>query len=597
MTAQPVIDAGGFLRDGAIMLGVALVFVTLFRRLGLGATLGYIVAGTLIGPSMLGLFREPDAIQSVAEIGIALLLFIVGLELQPRQLWRLRKDIFGLGLAQVVVCGLALSLFLYLTLHISPEASLAIGLPLGLSSTAQVLPMLRSDNDLNTPQGERAFSILLFQDLSIVPLITIIAAMSRVPPDPSTPTGWTLALYTVLAIVGLVAFGRIVLNPLFRLIGRMGERELFVVAGLFTVIGAAALMHRFGLSTALGAFVAGVVLAESPYRHELESDVEPFRSILLGLFFLSVGMLLDLRLVAARPLLVVGLAAGVIVTKTALITLLSRASRGSWTRSFRLGLLLSQAGEFGFVLFAQAAAAMLITPAAASLFSAVVTLSMAATPFLMRLTDWLERREVRREDLDGPELSPETSAIVVGYGRFGQTVAQMMMAKGIGVTIIDKKPAQIELSGEFGTKVYYGDGVRVDLLRVAGAETARVIAFCNDNEGKELNRSAVQAVLEAFPQAAVMVRAYDRLHLIELDGLDLIFAERELFESAVAMGRAALRASGIPRDEIGRVEREYRSRDCERLERQAATGDIKAGWERAFTPERPLPEEEIPTPS
>jgi monovalent cation:proton antiporter-2 (CPA2) family protein len=597
VTAQPVIDAGGFLRDGAIMLGVALVFVTLFRRLGLGATLGYIVAGTLIGPSMLGLFREPDAIQSVAEIGIALLLFIVGLELQPRQLWRLRKDIFGLGLAQVVVCGLALSLFLYLTLHMSPEASLAIGLPLGLSSTAQVLPMLRSDNDLNTPQGERAFSILLFQDLSIVPLITIIAAMSRVPPDPSTPTGWTLALYTVLAIVGLVAFGRIVLNPLFRLIGRMGERELFVVAGLFTVIGAAALMHRFGLSTALGAFVAGVVLAESPYRHELESDVEPFRSILLGLFFLSVGMLLDLRLVAARPLLVVGLAAGVIVTKTALITLLSRASRGSWTRSFRLGLLLSQAGEFGFVLFAQAAAAMLITPAAASLFAAVVTLSMAATPFLMRLTDWLERREVRREDLDGPELSPETSAIVVGYGRFGQTVAQMMMAKGIGVTIIDKKPAQIELSGEFGTKVYYGDGVRVDLLRVAGAETARVIAFCNDNEGKELNRSAVQAVLEAFPQAAVMVRAYDRLHLIELDGLDLIFAERELFESAVAMGRAALRASGIPRDEIGRVEREYRSRDCERLERQAATGDIKAGWERAFTPERPLPEEEIPTPS
>ena len=597
MTAQPVIDAGGFLRDGAIMLGVALVFVTLFRRLGLGATLGYIVAGALIGPSMLGLFREPDAIQSVAEIGIALLLFIVGLELQPRQLWRLRKDIFGLGLAQVVVCGLALSLFLYLTLHMSPEASLAIGLPLGLSSTAQVLPMLRSDNDLNTPQGERAFSILLFQDLSIVPLITIIAAMSRVPPDPSTPTGWTLALYTVLAIVGLVAFGRIVLNPLFRLIGRMGERELFVVAGLFTVIGAAALMHRFGLSTALGAFVAGVVLAESPYRHELESDVEPFRSILLGLFFLSVGMLLDLRLVAARPLLVVGLAAGVIVTKTALITLLSRASRGSWTRSFRLGLLLSQAGEFGFVLFAQAAAAMLITPAAASLFAAVVTLSMAATPFLMRLTDWLERREVRREDLDGPELSPETSAIVVGYGRFGQTVAQMMMAKGIGVTIIDKKPAQIELSGEFGTKVYYGDGVRVDLLRVAGAETARVIAFCNDNEGKELNRSAVQAVLEAFPQAAVMVRAYDRLHLIELDGLDLIFAERELFESAVAMGRAALRASGIPRDEIERVEREYRSRDCERLERQAATGDIKAGWERAFTPERPLPEEEIPTPS
>ena len=596
MNAESAV-AVDFLRDGAIMLGVALVFVTLFRRIGLGATLGYIVAGALIGPSLLGLFHEPKTIQSVAEIGIALLLFIVGLELQPRQLWRLRKDIFGLGLAQVVVCGLALSLLLYLALHLSPEASLAIGLPLGLSSTAQVLPMLRAENELNTPQGERAFSILLFQDLSIVPLITIIAAMSRVPPDPNVPTGWTLALYTVLAIIGLVAFGRFILNPLFRLIGRFGERELFVVAGLFAVIGAAAVMHHFGLSTALGAFVAGVVLADSPYRHELESDVEPFRSILLGLFFLSVGMLLDLRLVAARPLLVIGLAAGVIVTKTVLITLLSRTFSCSWTRSFRLGLLLSQAGEFGFVLFAQAAAAMLIVPATASLFSAVVTLSMAATPFLMRLTDWLERREVRRDDLDGPELSPETSAIVVGYGRFGQTVAQMMMAKRIGVTIIDKKPAQIELSGEFGTKVYYGDGVRVDLLRVAGAETARVIAFCNDNEGNELSRSAVQAVLEAFPQAAVMVRAYDRLHLIELDGLDLAFAERELFASAVAMGRAALRASGIPREEIERVEREYRSRDCERLERQAATGDIKAGWETAFTPDQPLPEEEIPTPS
>ena len=452
MTAAPVVE-GYFLRDGAVMLGVALVFVTIFRRLGLGATLGYIVAGALIGPSILGLFREPEAIQSVAQIGIALLLFIVGLELQPRQLWRLRKDIFGLGLAQVVVCGVAISALLYLAVGLSPEASLAIGLPLGLSSTAQVLPMLRGDNELNTPQGERAFSILLFQDLSIVPLITIIAAMSRVPPDPNIPTGWTLALYTLLAIVGLVAVGRFVLNPLFRLIGRLGERELFVVAGLFTVIAAAAVMHRFGLSTALGAFVAGVVLAESPYRHELESDVEPFRSILLGLFFLSVGMLLDLRLIAARPLFVVGLAAGVIVSKTLLITLLSRTFGGSWTRSFRLGLLLSQAGEFGFVLFAQAAAALLIVREAASLFSAVVTLSMAATPFLMRLTDWLERREIRRDDLDGPEMSPETSAIVVGYGRFGQTVAQMMMAKGIGVTLIDKKPAQIELSGEFGTKV------------------------------------------------------------------------------------------------------------------------------------------------
>jgi monovalent cation:proton antiporter-2 (CPA2) family protein len=588
------------LESGAIMLGAALIFVTLFRRLKLGATLGYIVAGALIGPQLMRLIRDPEQLTSVTEIGIALLLFIVGLELQPTRLWRMRKDIFGLGLAQVVLCGLAISLLLYLALGISAAAALAIGLPLGLSSTAQVLPMLRSDNELNTPQGERAFSILLFQDLAIVPMITIIAALARVPPDPSAPTGFGLALMTVAAVIALVVVGRLLLNPLFRLVGRLGERELFIVAGLFTVIGSAAVMHSLHLSVPLGAFVAGVMLAESPYRHELESDVEPFRSILLGLFFLSVGMLLDLGLIAARPLFVVGIAAAVIVTKAVLIAGLAKAFGNSWPRSVRLGLLLSQAGEFGFVLFAQATAAQLITPDAASLFGAVVTLSMAATPFLMRLTDWLERREERSADgLDGPELSPETSAIVVGYGRFGQTVAQMLMAKGIGVTIIDKKPAQIELSEGFGIKVYYGDGMRVDLLRTAGAETAKIIAFCNDNEAGELSRDAVEAVLDAFPQASVMVRAYDRLHLIELDGLDISFAERELFESAVAMGRAALRKSGVPDEEINRVERAYRMRDCERLERQAATGDIRVDVDRVFAPDRPLPEDEeqIPTPS
>ena len=586
------------LESGAIMLGAALVFVTLFRRLKLGATLGYIVAGALIGPHLLGLIEDPEQVSSVTEIGIALLLFIVGLELQPSRLWRLRRDIFGLGLLQVVLCGLAISGLLYAALGISAQAALAIGLPLGLSSTAQVLPMLRADNELNTPQGERAFSILLFQDLAIVPMITIIAAMSRTPPDPSEPVGAMLALYTLLAVIGLVIVGHFLLNPLFRLVGRLGERELFVVAGLFTVVGASAVMHYLHLSVPLGAFVAGVMLAESPYRHELESDVEPFRSILLGLFFLSVGMLLDLGIIAERPLFVVGIAIAVIITKAVLISLISRGFRGSWPQSIRLGLLLSQAGEFGFVLFAQGTAARLIAPEAASLFGAVVTLSMATTPFLMRFIDFLERREVRRDDLDGPELSPETSAIVVGYGRFGQTVAQMMMAKRIGVTLIDKKPGQIELASEFGTKVYYGDGVRLDLLRAAGAETARVIAFCNDNKDGELTADALRPVLEAFPQAAVMVRAYDRLHLIELDKLDLAFAERELFESAVAMGRAALKANGIPASEIDRVDREYRSRDCERLERQATSGDIKAGWERAFTPERGLPDDDgAPQPS
>jgi glutathione-regulated potassium-efflux system protein KefB len=579
------------LEGGAIMLGTALVFVALFRRLGLGATLGYIVGGTLIGPQLLGLVNDPEDLTSFSEIGIALLLFIVGLELQPSRLWRLQKDIFGLGLAQVVLCGLALSLFIHLVLGVTPEAALAIGLPLGLSSTAQVLPMLRSDGDLNTPAGERTFSILLFQDLAIVPMITIIAAMSRVPPDANDPSGIMLALYTVGAIALLVLAGRLVLNPMFRLIGRLGERELFVVAGLFTVIAAAALMHSLGLSVALGAFIAGVVLAESPYRHELESDVEPFRSILLGLFFLSVGMMLDLSAVAARPGLVIGIALAVITIKALIIAGLARAFGNGWPRSIRLGLLISQAGEFGFVLFAQAAAARILLPEAASLFGAVVVLSMVTTPFLMRLTDWMERREeASGKGLDGPEQSPQTSVIVVGYGRFGQTVAQMLMAKGVGVTLIDKTPQMIETAGEFGTKVYFGDGMRVDLLRTAGAETAKAILFCNDNKDEGLSRAAVKRVLEVFPQATVMVRAFDRRHLISLDGLDLALAQRELFESAVLMGRKALKAVGIDAAEVDRVDGEYRLRDCERLERQSEAGDLHAGEERAFGPNRALPD-------
>jgi glutathione-regulated potassium-efflux system protein KefB len=590
--AENAETTSAILESGAIMLGAALFFVIVFRRLKLGATLGYIVAGALIGPQLMRLIRDPEELVGITEIGIALLLFLVGLELKPSRLWRLRKDMFGLGFAQVVLCGLAISLFIHLALDVSAPASFAIGLPLALSSTAQVLPMLRSDNELNTPQGERAFSILLFQDLSLVPMITIIAAMSRVAPDPTAPAGWTLALYTVLAVIGLVIAGRLLLNPLFRLIGRLGERELFIVGGLFTVVGASALMHALHLSVPLGAFVAGVMLAESPYRHELENDVEPFRSILLGLFFLSVGMLLDLRLIAERPLFVIGIAAGVIAIKGVVIAGLARLFGNAWHRGLRLGLLLSQAGEFGFVLFAQAAAAQLILPEAASLFAAVVTLSMATTPFLMRLTDWLDRREEQSaEGLDGPEKSPETSAIVVGYGRFGQTVAQMLQAKRIGVTLIDKQPSMIERADEFGTKVYYGDGLRLDLLRTAGAETAKVIAFCNDNKDGELTKDALRSVLNAFPQAAVMVRVFDRVHLISLDRLDLAFAQRELFDSAVSMGRAALRAVGLPPGEIDRVEHEYRLRDCERLERQSQAGDLHAGEERAFSADRALPDD------
>jgi glutathione-regulated potassium-efflux system protein KefB len=455
-----------------------------------------------------------------------------------------------------------------------------------------VLPSLRSSGEIHTRPGERAFSILLFQDLSIVPLITIIAALSRAPADPLAPPGWQLTLYTVGAIIGLVLAGRFVINPLFRVIGRVSERELFVVAGLFTVLASAAVMEALHLSTALGAFIAGVMLADSPYRHELETDIDPFRSLLLGMFFIAVGMLLDLNAVAERPGFVIGMAAALIAVKAAILFGLARAFGMETRKAWRTGLLLSQGGEFGFVLFTAAQGAFLISPEAASLFGAVVTVSMASTPFLMMFNRWTERRASLREgdDLDGPEGSEESRAIVIGYGRFGQTVAQMLMAKGISLTLIDSKPSQIERSGGFGTKVYYGDGTRLDLLRSAGAGEAKALLFCIDGNG--LDSKKLEPILEAFPQAAVFVRVFDRIQLMKLDGIDVAGTYRELFESAVLMGRETLARFGIQEEEIARVEAEYRKRDAERLAHQAKSGDLHANQHLMFRPDRALADPE-----
>lgn len=582
-----------FLIDAVVYLGFGLVFVLVFRRLGLGAVLGFLVSGAVIGPPGLGLVGDVDRTMAVAEIGVILLLFVVGLELNPRRLWRMRHDIFGLGLAQVVLCGAALALFLDNLTALTLAAAVAVGLPLALSSTAQVLPMLQERRRLNTPFGERSFAILLFQDLSIVPMITIIAALSRAPADPSAPPGWMLALYTIGAVVGLVLAGRFLLNPLLRLIGRAGQPELFIVAGLFTVLAAAALMETLHLSTALGAFVAGVMLADSPYRHELEADIEPFRAILLGLFFIAVGMQLDLATIVARPLTVVGLAAGMILIKTAVIWGLARLFGMESRSALGLGLLLSQGGELGFVLFAQARDALLIDPDAASLFGAVVTLSMAATPLLMAaIRRFSPEARGGQAGLDTPERAPDTRAIVIGYGRFGQTVSQMLMAEGVSVTLIDSNPSQIELSADYDMKVWYGDGRRLDLLRQAGAAQANLIAFCAS--GAWLERGMLREIRAAFPQAAVVARARDREHLIHLaddDGTDIV---RELFESAVLLGRRALERLDIAADRIDRIEEEYRRRDDARLAQQIDSGDMRSGSGLMFRPERPWTGEPSP---
>ena len=571
---------GWLLRDGVILLGFALGFVLLFRRLGLGATLGYLVAGAVVGPHVLGLAGNAEEMIGVAELGVVLLLFVVGLELSPTRLWRMRSEIFGLGLVQVVLCGLALFATVLALAGYPLAAALAIGLPLGLSSTAQVLPMLQSAGRLRTPFGERAFAILLFQDLSIIPLITIVAALGTQQAEgagEAAMPGWLLALVTLLILGAMIAAGRFLIRPLFRLIGGLGEREMFVVAGLFTVTAAAFLMSLLGLSTALGAFIAGVMLADTPYRHQIESDIEPFRSILLGLFFLSVGMMLDLGAIAERPGFVLGMAAALIAIKAAIITGIGLVFRMGWRRALALGLLLSQGGEFGFVLYSQAQLAGVIDAETASLFGAIITLSMASTPFLMMAT-----RRIRREP-DGPRQEREgpngdgmaadgASALVVGYGRFGQTVAQTLMSAGVAVTLIDRDVKLIDTAGEFGMKVFFGEGTRLDLLRQAGAGDAQLIMFCLDDD--QIEPDFVDAVHNAFPQASIYVRVFDRRSVMKLAASPVTGLVREMFESALEMARLGLETLGVSRAEIAEAEGSYRAVDSSRLKRQTAAGDL-----------------------
>ena len=570
------------LLGGFVMLGAALVVVLVFRRFGIGAVLGYLIAGVLIGPYGLQLISNAGTILEFSEIGIILLLFIVGLELAPARLMRLRQAIFGLGMSQVVLCGIALFLLIMATTNFTLAASIAIGLPLALSSTAQVLPMLQSSGRLNTPTGEKAFSILLFQDLSIIPLLTIIAALSRAPQDEGGPSGWLTAVYAIIAIGGLILAGKYLLQPLLKVIGRIAERELFIVAGLVAVLGGAALMEFIGLSPALGAFIAGVMLANSPYRHELEADIDPFRSLLLGFFFLAVGMMLDLNVVMENPVFILGAAIALVTVKIAVIFGLGKLFGMDTNPALAMGMLLSQGGEFGFVLFSEAEKALLIEPEASSLFGAIITISMATTPFLMLLSRRFSSGGSKSSaDLDDPSNADRASVIIVGQGRFGQTVSQVLMAAKIPLTLIDIKPEQIDVHQQFGAKVFYGDGTRVDLLRRAGAHEADAIVFCMDD--KEFGPEQVRAIVQSFPETKIFVRVYDRRQLIALKGLGIVGMKREMFESAIHLARQTMFAIDLDSSLIDEVDDEFRQRDCDRLEAQMKSGgDMLAGAELRF---------------
>ncbi len=571
-----------FLAEAVVYLGASVVLVPLFIRFKLGAVLGYLAAGIIIGPSLLGLVSEPERVLRFAEFGIVMLLFVIGLELQPSRLWALRRDIFGLGAAQVILCGLALTGLVMALTSLSWQAALVVGLPLGLSSTALVMQLLNERNIAGTAFGERSFSMLLFQDLAIVPLLTIVAALSRVP-DPDALPGWQMAAMTVAALVFLVLVGRYVLPWVFRIIGTLGAREAFVAAALLSVLGSALLMASLGLSMALGAFVAGVMLAESPYRHALEADIEPFRGLLLGLFFVAIGMTLDLTVVRDQWLLVIALVVGVMTVKTGVIFALARGFGTGATRAFQMGLLLSQGGEFGFVLFAEAARGQLITAEAAQLFGAVVTVSMALTPLVFLLASRITPPKPADTARDGPETGTHDDgekgrAIVVGGGRFGQVVSQMLAARGVQVTSIDLDAEIIDVSKRLGIKVYFGDGKRMDILRAAGVDHAGLLIYAIDGAWDPV--ATLAPIRTEWPQLPILARAYDRVHLLALRRVGVETVVRETFDSGVRMGREALQALGTPQTIIDAIEAEFRRRDGERLDLQLCSDDVMTGSEQ-----------------
>jgi monovalent cation:H+ antiporter-2, CPA2 family len=571
------VEAGpGLVAQAIIMLGAAVLAAPVFKRIGLGTVLGYLAAGVVIGPAA-RFISDGAAILHVAELGVALLLFIIGLELKPARLWALRTDIFGLGLAQVVLTGAALS-GVSLAAGVDWRAALVIGFGLSLSSTAFAMQLLESRQEVNTHFGRRGFAILLFQDLAIVPLLALVAALS-----PGTAGSGlhpaVQAAVAVGAVALLIAAGRYLLNPLFRIIANTGAKEAMIAAALLVVLGAGYLLQIAGLSMAMGAFIAGVMLAESSYRHELEADIEPFRGILLGLFFMAVGLSLDLNVLAEWWLVVLAAVPALMLMKGIVIYGLARSFGSVHGDAVRLALLLPQGGEFGFVLFTVAAAGGLFAPDIASVLVAIVTLSMALTPLAMGLTRFVPMHatpESMDENFDGAG----SDVLLVGFSRFGQIISQVLLTSGHQATIIDTSAERVRQAAKFGFRIYFGDGRRKDVLVAAGIERAKLVAVCTHS--REATDRIVDLIQSEYPDVRLFVRSYDRNHAISLRKRGVDYELRETLESALRFGRHTLKALGHDEALAQVVIDDVRRRDEERLELQVA-GDQYSGREKLHT--------------
>ncbi|MBB5017875.1 glutathione-regulated potassium-efflux system ancillary protein KefC/glutathione-regulated potassium-efflux system protein KefB [Chitinivorax tropicus] len=557
-----------YLSQTILFLAVAVTIVPLFRKLGLGAVLGYLIAGVVIGPWGLKLIDNVEQVLHVSELGVILLLFVIGLELEPSRLWVLRRPVFGLGGAQVILSGLVLGGFA-IWQGLTWKSALIVGLGLAMSSTAFVLQTLAERQELTARHGRDAFSILLFQDIAVIPLLALIPLLSPVRSGEGG-LDWGDAARAIGTVLGVIGAGHYLLRPAFRYVARSGAKELFTAAALLVVIGNAVLLQWAGLSMSLGAFLAGVMLADSEYRHELEANIDPFKGLLLGLFFIAVGMTANLGIMLAHPLKVLALTLGLIAAKTLVLLILARITGADRATAVKLGITLSQGGEFAFVLFSVATTEKIISTALNDTLVVAVTLSMLIAPFLFIAYDkliapWLERTTEREfdqiEDHDKP-------VIIAGFGRFGQIVARILHMQHIPFTALDKSTQQVDFVRKFGNQIYYGDASRLELLEAAGTGKARLFVLALDDVDTSIKTA--ELMRRHFPHVPVYARARNRYHAYKLMDAGAKAIYRETFGSSLDMAQAVLGEMGLDEQKARQSVDTFEQADLDLLRRQHA---------------------------
>jgi monovalent cation:proton antiporter-2 (CPA2) family protein len=554
----------------AIFLAAAVIAIPIFRRFKLGSVLGYLTAGIIIGPASLGLISSIDRTQDIAQFGIVLLMFVIGLELQPSRLWVLRKSIFVLGSAQIAVTTLGIGAAAFFVFQQSWQGSLVIGFALSMSSTALALQLLAERGQLNSQFGRSAFSILLFQDVSVLPALALLPLLGLDADRSTGPGGWLVL--KLVAVLGLVIIGgRYVLGPLLRIIAATRVAEAFTAAGLLIVLGTALLVSQVGLSLSLGAFLAGVLLADSEFRHELEADIEPFKGLLLGLFFITVGMSANLGLAREKPLLIIGLTLGFMTLKIGILWAIGRLSGLSPTASRGLAISLPSGGEFAFVLFGLAATLGILNRETAELLVLVVTASMILSPMLLAIYDVTFKAKVPEDrPFDTPvELYPKV--IIAGFGRFGQIVGRILLAKKIAFTALEANQTQVDFLRRFGNQVFYGDASRLELMRAAHAENAEVFVLAIDDV--EASVRTAELVRAHFPHLKIFARARNRQHAFRLMDLDVRYIIRETLVSSLEMSVQVLESLGLSKSKALETVHQFRVHDEATMSRQQAVKD------------------------